>query len=79
MTITIDPETIAAAAAFVGILLTVAGAFIRFGKLIKRIDTIAADVKELKSDVKQILGLLNTHQGYHQGLVASGKLPAGGD
>ena len=79
MTITVDPATIAAAAAFVGILLTVAGVFIRFGKLSNRIDTVEADVKELKGDVKQILGLLNTHQGYHQGLVASGELPTGGD
>ena len=75
MTITIDP---AAIAAFVGILLTAAGVFIWFGKLSSRIDTVEADVKELKGDIKQILAMLHVHQGYHQGLVAS-ELPADGD
>lgn len=68
MTLTIDP---AAIAAFVGIVLTAVGVFIWFGKLSSRIDTVESDVKELKGDVKQILGMLHTHQGYHQGLVAS--------
>ena len=75
MTITIDP---AAIAAFVTILLTAAGGFIWFGKLSSRINTVEADVKELKGDVKQILGMLHSHQGYHQGLVAS-ELPADGN
>lgn len=76
MTITIDP---AAAAAFVGIILTAAGGFIWFGKLSNRIDTLEADVKELKADVKQILGMLNTHLGYHQGLIVAGEPPTEGD
>lgn len=75
MTFVIDP---AAIAAFVTILLTAAGAFIWFGKLSSRIDTVEADVKELKADVKQILGMLHTHQGYHQGLVAA-ESPADAD
>ena len=65
MTITVDP---AAVAAFIGILLTAAGGFIGFGKLSSRIDI-------LESDVKQILGMLNTHLGYHQGLMATGDAP----
>ena len=76
MTITIDP---AAAAAFIGILLTAAGGFIWFGKLSNRIDTIEADVKELKADVKEILGLLNAHLGYHQGLAVTSEPPTEGD
>ena len=76
MTITIDP---AAMAAFIGILLTAAGVFIWFGKLSNCIDAVEADVKELKGDVKTILGLLTTHQGYHQGLIAAGEPPAGGN
>ncbi len=79
MTLTIDPATIAAAAAFVGILLTAAGAFIWFCKLSNRIDTVAADVKELKADVKQILGMLNTHLGYHQGLAVVSDPPSESD
>ena len=72
MTITVDP---AAVAAFIGILLTAAGGFIWFGKLSSRIDILESDVKELKDDVKQILGMLNTHLGYHQGLMATGDAP----
>ncbi len=71
MTFTIDPAAVAAAAAFIGILGTAAGVFIWFGKLSNRIDTVEADVKGLKGDVKQILGMLHSHQGYHQRLVAS--------
>ena len=78
MAITIDPAAIAAAAAFVGILATAAGVFIWFGKLSHRIDVVEADVKELKGDIKQILGILHTHQGYHQGLIA-GELPNDAD
>ena len=78
MTFTIDPAAIAAAAAFIGILATAAGVFIWFGKLSSRIDTVEAGVKELKADVKQILGMLHTHQGYHQGLLAS-EIPADAD
>ena len=76
MTFTIDP---AAVAAFVGILLTAAGGFVWFGKLSNRIDTVEADVKELKADVKQILGMLNTHLGYHQGLTVVSEPPTEGD
>ena len=78
MTFAIDPTTIAGTAAFIGILATAAGVFIGFGKLSSRIGTVAADVKELKADVKQILGMLHTHQGYHQGLVAA-ESPADAD
>ena len=79
MTITIDPAAVAAGAAFVGMLLTAAGGFIWFGKLSNRIDTLEADVKELKADVKQILGMLNAHLGYHQGLIVASEPPADGD
>ena len=79
MTITIDPVAVAAGAAFVGILLTATGGFIWFGKLSNRIDTLEADIKELKADVKQILGMLNTHLGYHQGLIVASEPPANGD
>lgn len=73
MTITIDLSAVAAFAAFLGMVMTAGAGFIWFGKLSNRIDTLEADVKELKADVKQILGMLNTHLGYHQGLIATGE------
>ena len=70
MTITIDPSAIAAALAFFGVLFTALGALIGFRKLRTRIATVQADVKEVKADVKQILAMLHTLEGYHQGLAA---------
>ena len=78
MEITIDTAAIAAGAAFLGVLATAAGGFIWFGKLSNRIVTLENDVKELKGDIKQILAMLHTHQGYHQGL-AVGESPADAD
>ena len=71
MEITIDPAAVAAGAAFFGVLVTASGGFIWFGKLSNRIVTLENDVKELKGDVKKILAMLHTHQGYHQGLAVS--------
>ena len=69
MTIMFDPASVAAVAAFASILLMAVSGYICFSKLSNRIDSLASDIQELKTDVKQALGMLQTHQGLGAGVL----------
>ncbi len=67
MTVTIDPLT---AIAIVGLLISSGAWLIWLGKLSNRVDRLESDVAELKEGQQKILGVLNRHVGFHEGLTA---------